>query len=533
MATENGLQKAAADYGALLKARNSLIIMQTYEELRIERAIVEASMKAGYPKVNIWDCSSGVVDFAGKVVPPGREARDCGVVLQAIADSKERAVWILRDLPAWFGDPAIVRSLRNLSRALPATPRDEARAIVILTTPDTKIPPELSDHAIMLKWSLPDRAELADVVDNVVKGVPGRGDTDAAKAKDRATVWDDFTSVREAAIEAAIGLSKEAATRSFTHSIVTQDRKIVPSVIAEEKRRIISGKGLEWFPVDMRGLAAVGGNEYLKEYLSESKLGFSQKARDFGLPRPNGIVIAGVSGTGKSLTAKVTGAVLGLPLLRLDPGAMQSKWVGESQANIRATLSVVDAIGNCILWIDEGEKVFGGASQGAADGGVSSDQLGTFLTWMQEHKGNVFVIMTCNDVRALPPELLRKGRFDEVFWLDLPTQTEREDILRVTLKQFRREAHPVDVKAVAVACDKFVGAEIAALMRPVLSRAFVDGEREVTTADFLKAVGEVVPLAKTSSSKIDELREWAKTRARPASKPEVIAATGEGRDLDL
>jgi SpoVK/Ycf46/Vps4 family AAA+-type ATPase len=220
-------------------------------------------------------------------------------------------------------------------------------------------------------------------------------------------------------------------------------------------------------------------------------------------------------------------------LLRCDLGGAKSKWVGESEANIRQVFAVAEAVGRCVLWIDEIEKALGGATGGAADGGVSSDALGTFLSWLQERKGSVFVIATANDVSKLPPELLRKGRFDEMFFVDLPTLAERREILTVTLRQYARDAATVDVAKIAGACGDFTGSEVAAIVPDALFAAFADGERALTTDDLLGVALSIVPLAKTASEKVKALREWSNGRARPSSLPEINAATGADRNLDL
>jgi SpoVK/Ycf46/Vps4 family AAA+-type ATPase len=200
---------------------------------------------------------------------------------------------------------------------------------------------------------------------------------------------------------------------------------------------------------------------------------------------------------------------------------------------LRAALAVIEAIGRCVLLFDEVEKSLAGATSGAADGGVASDALGTLLTWMQERKGAAFIIATSNDVTKLPPELLRKGRFDEMFFVDLPTRIEREEIIRVTMQQYGRGDVSIDVSKVARACVDFTGSEIAALLPEALFAAFADSERQVTTEDLLTAAANIVPLAKTAADKITTLREWAKTRARRASLPEVEEVTGNERNLDL
>jgi hypothetical protein len=519
-ATVTGGARLSANVGAILRARNALIWLVSPEEGRMERACIETCAAAKYP-VRLWDCVQGVTDAAGKETGPGRSGGDPAVTLAAIRDSRERAVWVLRDLTPWVKDPTVCRALRNLARALPSSPRDEARAIIVLS-PTADVPPELSDLAVIVQWELPDRVEIAAIFDNVLAGLPSEVAANAAPE-----------GVREAAIDAAVGLSAEAAAAAYAKSLVTQDKRIVPSVVATEKKRAISGKGLEWFDADPRGLSAVGGLEPLKAWLTLRQSAFTQRARDFGLPLPKGMMLVGVPGCGKSLVAKAVAAAWGVPLLRCDLGGAKSKWVGESEANIRQVFAVAEAVGRCVLWIDEIEKALGGATGGAADGGVSSDALGTFLSWLQERKGSVFVIATANDVSKLPPELLRKGRFDEMFFVDLPTLAERREILTVTLAQYARDAATVDVARIAGACGDFTGSEVAAIVPDALFAAFADGERALSTDDLLGVALSIVPLAKTASEKVKALREWSNGRARPSSLPEINAATGADRNLDL
>jgi SpoVK/Ycf46/Vps4 family AAA+-type ATPase len=232
------------------------------------------------------------------------------------------------------------------------------------------------------------------------------------------------------------------------------------------------------------------------------------------------------------LTAKAIAAAWAMPLLRLDMGALRSKYVGESEQNIRKALQVAETVSPCVLWLDEIEKSLAGASGPAGDGGVAADALGAVLSWMQERTGSVFVIATANDVRALPPELLRKGRFDELFFVDLPTTEERAAIVDATLRQFNRAGALVNEDTIARATAGFTGAELAALVPDALFTAFADGARDLTTADLLAAAANVVPLSKTAADKIDAVRAWAKGRARPASAPEATTAT-TGRALDL
>lgn len=295
---------------------------------------------------------------------------------------------------------------------------------------------------------------------------------------------------------------------------------------------------LEWFDPLPGGIDAVGGLDVLKGWLAQRRLAYSPKARAYGLPSPKGAFLVGPPGTGKSLTAKAIATAWGVPLLRLDMGALKSKFVGDSEANIRKAFATIEAIGRCVVWIDEIEKALAGASDGSADGGVSGDALGAVLNWMQERQGEAFVVATANDVSKLPPELLRAGRFDAVWFLDLPTLDERAEILNAALNAHGRPPRdPIDAWKVAEASEGFTGSEIAAIVPNAMFAAFSDGEREITKADLLEAARAVVPLSKTAAEKIAALREWSKGKARPASSPEVsdrgMARAKAKRVLDL
>ena len=523
-------QKVAADVAALLRARNPLLWVVTREEARAESYLIEAAGSAGYlPR--LWDVAAGVTGIAGQPLQMG--GQDPGETLSAIrtaaiADPErgERQAWIMRDLPAWLSGPAgaaTLRQVRNLARLLPGTPRASAQALIIIS-PSGDVPPELAGQATVINWPLPDRAEIAAILDAAIMGLP---DDLRAEAAPNGT--------RDAAIDAAVGLSGDEAQSCYAKSLV-QLRRIDPAAVSSEKRRVVARERvLEWFDPLPGGLDAVGGLDGLKSWLAARRSAYSPEARAYGLPAPKGALLVGVPGCGKSLTAKAIATAWGVPLLRLDLGALKSKYVGESEGNLRKAFEVVAAIGRCVVWLDEIEKALAGATQGAADGGVSSDALGAILAWMQERAGEAFVIATANDVTGLPPELLRKGRFDEMFFVDLPNVAERCQIITAAMRSHGRAEVAIDRMAVAAACTDFTGAEIAALVPDALFAAFAENGREIETADLIQAAKSVVPLAKTAAEKIAMLRSWAKGRARPATTPttEATTATATGRALDL
>jgi len=502
--------QAAADVAALLRARNPLLWIVSREEARVERFIMEAASAAQY-EPRFWDCATGVTKFDGEAV--NTNITDPGELFKLIGNSKKREVWVLRDLPAWFRDPSVLRGCRSLARSLPMAPRDNARALILLT-PLSEVPPELAGHAIVIEWPLPDRAEVAAILDAAISALPD-------SVRDQAV----NNGTRDAAIDAAVGLTAEEAQSCFAKSLVST-RRIEPASIAAEKKRVIAReKVLEWFDPLPGGLDAVGGLDLLKAWLNTRRAAFGPRARAYGLPAPKGVFLAGVSGCGKSLTAKAIATAWQMPLLRLDMGALRSKWVGESEGNIRKALRVAEAVAPCVLWLDEIEKSLAGATQGAADGGTSADALGAVLTWMQERTGSVFVVATANEIAALPPELI--GRFEDTFFVDLPNEGERAAILRANLKAYGR-TESADLAEVASATVDFTGRELAGLIPDALYAAFADGERPITTADLITAARATVPLAQSAAEKLEALRKWAKGRARPAS---TAASTATGRDV--
>jgi SpoVK/Ycf46/Vps4 family AAA+-type ATPase len=294
---------------------------------------------------------------------------------------------------------------------------------------------------------------------------------------------------------------------------------------------------LEWHDPLPGGLDQVGGLANLKSWLKGRASAYTQAARDFGLPTPKGVLLIGVPGCGKTLFAKACATARNVPLLRWDIGALKSKFVGESETNLRKAFKVIEAIGPCVVLIDEIEKALQGATSGSADGGVSADALGAILSWMQDRTGDAFVVATANDVTALPPELLRKGRFDEIFFVDLPNPTERRAVLEASLRERGRDPEALDLNWLKLvdATDGFTGSEIASLVPDALHVAFGEGARVITTADLLVAASTVAPLARTADDKIKKLRDFlASGRARPASAPwEVEETFTPSRVLDV
>lgn len=542
-------QRVCADITARLKARNTLLWIVTGEERRTENAIIDAAAAANFRTV-FWDCASGLTGTDAATGKPSTlltmpDGGDPDNVLRYVQNTtSERRVYVLRDLHKWLASPITLRALKNRALELQSRAPSSAGAIVVLA-PTAEVPPELREIARVITFPIPDRAEMAKILEGFVEGLrpgsePSREEEAAYKAWSRKSavykqVMADLETGRDAIVDAAVGLSRQDATNVYSHSVVTQ-RSLDVALIASEKKSVIEGSGvLTWFEPDARGFSGMGGYENVKGWLALREDAYSENARAFGLPAPKGLVLVGVAGCGKSLTPKCVAGQWRVPLIRIDMGALRSKYVGESEANIRKALQIVDALGRCVLWVDEMEKALGGSTGEQGDGGVSADALGAFLTWLQERKGQVFVIATANDVSKLPPELTRKGRFDEVFFVDVPTAPERAEILNVSIKSHGRSPEAIDLAFLAEKTEGFTGAELAALVPDALFAAFADGARMLKTSDLADAAEKVVPLTVTSKEKVDALRKWAKERARPASKnPSVnVAVDGGVRSLDL
>ena len=324
------------DLTSLLRARHTLLWLISREEMRVERAVIDASAAAKF-EVRLWDCSTGLSNSAGQRIG-GENLNDPSQVLGYIRNNKSRAVYVLRDLHKWL-DPVVLRAVRSLARELQTAPQNEARAIVVLT-PSGEVPPELSG-ATVIEYPLPDRAEVARILDMVIDALP---------ADIRANALPD--AMRDRAIDSAVGLAAEEISNCYARSLVTS-RTIDPVLVSSEKRRVIAReKVLTWHDPDPRGLDAVGGLDVLKTWLQARRKAFTPAARAFGLPAPKGVMLCGLPGTGKSLTAKAVAAAWQMPLLRLDMGGLRSKYVGDSEANIRKALKVAEAVSPCILWIN-------------------------------------------------------------------------------------------------------------------------------------------------------------------------------------
>ena len=491
------------------RAGYSGLFLCTPEEIRAE-AEVKAAAEALERSLHAWSLTTGFIDTTSG------SARDCPDPIEALEqiDRLEGdCLVLLRDFGQLLEDkdPLLTRKLRDtLSRA-----KADGKVLILLGVWKT-LPDELEREITRIDLDLPSPGQLGNVLDGILESA-GIGELD--------------TVTREAILSAAGGLTTMEAENAFALSVV-EANAIEPAIVVREKAHALKKGGLLEVIDSTETLDAIGGLDALKDWLLQRRQAFTQRARDYGLPVPKGMLVLGVPGSGKSLTAKATASVFGIPLLKLDAGRLFGGLVGQSEANLRSVIATAEAISPCVLWIDEIEKGFGGmgSSGGSTDGGTSARVFGTMLNWLQDKTKPVFVVATANDVSKLPPEMLRKGRWDELWFVDLPNCTERSAIWDIVIEKYGREKVTYDTVLLARACELHTGAEIEAAFIEALHKGFT-ADREPTELDLGEVLCESVPLATTMSESIEQLRHWSKSRARHATHADE---RGNGRrKLDL
>ena len=421
--------------------------------------------------------------------------------IMSVTELPENSIVLLRDLHMFLGDanPVLVRAIKDeLGRC-----KAKGKCLIVLGCRQV-LPPELEREFVVLDFSLPDKDALGKVLDGICES-----------AKLKKPAGDD----REQVLDAATGMTCTEAENAYALAVI-ESKKVDPAVVAREKAATVKKNGLLEVVTVKETLADIGGLDVLKDWLLKRKDAFSERAREYGLPSPKGLLIVGIPGTGKSLTAKATASVFGRPLLKLDAGRLYAGLVGQSEANLRSVIQVAEAIAPCVLWLDEIEKGLAGSkSSGSTDGGTSSRVFGSFISWMQEKTAPVFVVATANDVTQLPPELLRKGRWDDLMFVDLPNETEREAIWKIQIGRHGRDWSHYDTLALAKASEGFTGAEIEQAVVDSLYAGFA-ADREPGMIEISQALAETVPLSKLMAEQIGGLRKWAVGRCRMATSQE-------------
>jgi adenylate kinase family enzyme len=492
----------------LIRARYPILYVITSEEMRVQKILVEIA--AGrQKKVFEWTYSSGIVPAGASIQSQkGRNpaTKDPLAALDLVIEQVEPAIFLFKDFHPFLtrSNFAVIRRLKDIALHL-----KNSRKTIVLISPVMEIPAELDKEITVINFPQPAKEDLAELLDKAVE-----------ELRESQQVEIDLDEEgRERLLQAAMGLTLGEAENVFAKIIVKNQRLSGDHVneVFAEKQQIIRKSGLLEYYAAEEDFASVGGLSVLKDWVNKRAVALTAEARAFGLPAPKGVLLLGVQGCGKSLCAKAVSRSWQLPLLRFDMGRMFGSLVGSSEENVRRAIAVAESIAPAVLWVDEIDKAFTGSqSSGATDGGTTARVFGTFLTWLSEKSAPVFVVATANDVSQLPPELLRKGRLDEIFYVDLPLDEERAEIFRIHLAKRNRNPEEFDLPALAAASPEFSGAEIEEAIISALYDAFY-AKQELATAHVLATLRQTVPLARTMAEKITEQRNWATGRARNAS----------------
>jgi SpoVK/Ycf46/Vps4 family AAA+-type ATPase len=492
------------EFELLLRARYPLIYIPTPEEERVEAVIAQAAKRLGDRAIYIWDFVDG---YQGNPNDEGFGRRNPLQALEFLERVAENAaaIFILRDFHRFLDDISVSRKLRNLSRRLKSQPKN-----IVILSPQLTVPAELAEVLTVVEFPLPDASEIKTEIQRLLA----------------ATGQSFNNKVLDELVRSAQGLSLERIRRVLGRAIASHGEIQAEDVelILEEKRQSIrQTQILEFYPTTER-ISDIGGLDNLKDWLLRRGGAFTERARQYGLPHPRGLLLVGIQGTGKSLTAKAIAHHWHLPLLRLDVGRLFGGLVGESESRTRQMIQLAEALAPCILWIDEIDKAFSGIDS-KGDAGTTSRVFGTFINWLAEKKSPVFVVATANNIQALPPEMVRKGRFDEIFFVGLPSQEERKAIFEVHLSRLRpHNLKSYDLDRLAYETPDFSGAEIEQTLIEAMHIGFSQN-RDFTTDDILEAASQIIPLARTAQEQIQFLQDWAAAgKARMASRDSRLSS---------
>ncbi len=491
----------------MIRARYPLLYIVCVEEEPTSEVLVQVSMQSQPQRqLLFWDIVRGWSD----------NGADKGSVMAALqrigkADSQTAAIFVLRDLHPFIKNPTteknapIVRELRNLAREL-----KRSRKTIVITSPKLEIPDELLQEITVVDFPLPNTDEIDYLIQQLV--VPDKLNVTGL--------------AREQLVKACQGLSRTRISKVLALALAAKQQVNESDIdgVLEEKKQAVRQTGILEFFTPQESLKRVGGLDALKQWVLTRQDAFTEEARRYGIPNPKGMLLVGIQGTGKSLSAKTIAHEWRLPLLRLDSGRLFGGIVGESESRVRQMIQLTEAMAPCVLWIDEIDKAFGNITSGFdGDSGTSRRVFGSLITWMQEKTSPVFIVATANNVQILPAELLRKGRFDEIFFLNLPTESERQEIFKVHLQKLRpSRLREFNLELLGQQTNNFSGAEIEQVIVDAMHNAFstrVNGQRrDFSTEDILQAIAQTVPLANIAHHQIEALKQWAaQAGARTAS----------------
>ncbi len=478
------------EFVLLLKARYPIIYISTNEEERIEYLIKYCAKKYVIRTYYSWDFVDG---YQGNPNDIGFAARNPLEALDLIdkLTAETASLFVLKDYDNFLKDFSVVRKLKNLSRSLKTQPKN-----IIVVSSEINIPDSLKEFVTVLEFPLPSYSEILEELNRLISSLQQEIQPD---------ILNDIA-------VACQGLSLERIRRVLSKVIAKYGEidASSPDLILQEKKQIIQQTQLLEFCLTDKNISDLGGLDNFKDWLKLRAKAFSQEAVNYGLPYPKGLLLVGVQGTGKSVAAKIIAHEWRLPLLRLDFGRLFASLIGQSEQRVRKVIEIAEAISPCVLWVDEIDKAFAGA-QSSGDSGTTSRVLATFITWLSEKTTPVFVVATANNIEFIPPEILRKGRFDEMFFLTLPTREEREAIFQVHLKKYRPDSiENFQVPLLGQLSKDFSGAEIEQVVIEAMRLGFNEN-REFNNEDILVSIQNLVPLARTKSKEIDQLKAWSES----------------------
>jgi ATP-dependent 26S proteasome regulatory subunit len=492
-----GHADAAHDLKALIQSRHPIVAIDTVEEERVDNLLEIVAHDLHMPLFT-WTVTHGLHRVGGEGAVYG--TANPQVLVRHLTALTIRGVFHLKDLHVHLTDATVIRGIRDIAQTFV-----KSGSTAVISGGSIHLPPELAREAVPFDLHLPDRDELQQVVHQILHTLKRQHDLSVTLGPDG----------MESLLQALSGLTLNQARQAVAWAALDDNALTaddIPRILRRKVDAVREERSLEFYPPDDNTFQ-LGGLQHLKAWLERARVGFSNEARALGLPPPRGILIVGVQGCGKSLAAKVIARMWKQPLLKLDAARLYDKFIGESERNLRKALDFAEAIAPCILWIDEIEKGF--ASGGEADAGLSRRMLGSFLTWLQERQASIFVAATANDVFTLPPELLRKGRFDEIFFVDLPDATSREEILRIHLALRRQDPSKFNIGALVAASDGFSGAEIEQAITAGLYRALHD-KQPLTDAMLCEEMRGTQPLSVTRKEDVERLQEMGRGRFVPA-----------------
>jgi len=489
---------ALKDLELLLKSRYGLIHLETVEEDRAETLLRHMADAVGIPFFT-WTHSRGLVRDG--YAEPAYQTRDPLKALGFIAASGIPALYHVRGLLGTLTTPGhelMLSLVRDAARSL-----EELNGAVVLTGEGVDLPSTLKEVAATLSLPGPSDDEFRDLLKQIVRDLSRTRPVEVSLSRDETA----------ALVKHLSGLTLMEAQKILTKAIVEDGSLDAEDIrhVVDAKRRVIEREGLlEYYPAETT-MAGVADLKTLKEWLAKRKavVASPERAEEYGLSFPRGVLLLGVPGCGKSLSAKAVASEWGLPLLKLDPSNLYNKFIGESESNFKRAMRAAERMSPVVLWIDEMEKAF--ASGGSEDGGVSQRILGSFLSWMQDRRGDVFVVATANDIQRLPPEFLRKGRFDEIFFVDLPDEETRREVFRIHLSNRGQDPEIFDLESLGAETDGFSGSEIEQVVVSALYTAFSSAGR-VTSAGLLAEARATRPLSVTMAEHMAALRAWADGR---------------------